>query len=67
MRLDPRQAADYLKRSEKTLANWRSQGNGPPFIKCGSRILYDQDVLDQWLAGRSYTSTADYQARRITG
>ena len=58
--LTPIEAACYLKCSIKTLANWRSKGIGPPFIKKG-RIAYERIELDQWLAGRTFTSTA--QAR----
>ena len=36
-----------------TLNHWRCQGEGPPFIRLGSRIGYrGQDLLD-WLEGRT--------------
>lgn len=31
-----------------TLANWRSQKKGPPFIRFGSRVLYPLDKLEKW-------------------
>jgi hypothetical protein len=31
-----------------TLANWRAQGKGPPFIKFGSRVRYPLVKLEQW-------------------
>ncbi|AWM87340.1 AlpA family transcriptional regulator [Microvirga sp. 17 mud 1-3] len=31
-----------------TLANWRAQGKGPPFIKFGSRVRYPIRQLEQW-------------------
>lgn len=31
-----------------TLANWRSQRRGPPFIKLGSKVLYPVDKLEEW-------------------
>lgn len=34
-----------------TLANWRTQGKGPPFIKFGSRVRYPLAKLEQWEAG----------------
>jgi hypothetical protein len=66
-RFDPVRAADYLKISEKTLANWRSQGGGPNYLKVGSRVQYEQDELDRWLESRRRVSTADHAARRLPG
>ena len=48
-KLTPREAAEYLKRSGKTLSRWRTDGDGPPFIKRGSFVLHDQTVVDRWL------------------
>lgn len=31
-----------------TLANWRSQRRGPPFVKVGSKVLYPLDKLEAW-------------------
>ncbi|MNK29169.1 hypothetical protein D3C87_475590 [compost metagenome] len=31
-----------------TLANWRSQGNGPAFVKFGTRVLYPLDEVERW-------------------
>jgi hypothetical protein len=31
-----------------TLANWRSQGRGPSFVKVGSKVLYPVDKLEEW-------------------
>lgn len=31
-----------------TLANWRSQRRGPPFVKVGAKVLYPVDKLEQW-------------------
>lgn len=36
--------------SEKTLANWRSQGKGPRFVKLGGgRIRYDWADVQGWV------------------
>lgn len=32
----------------RTLANWRSQGKGPPATKIGTRSLYRLDLLEKW-------------------
>lgn len=31
-----------------TLANWRSQGSGPAFIKVGRAVLYPLDKVVEW-------------------
>lgn len=50
-----------------TLANWRSQGVGPKFSKIGGRILYPLAAVEEWEAGRTVTSTADYARQRYAG
>jgi len=47
-RLDTRNAANYIGRKLKTLAQWRSNGVGPVFIKRG-RVYYYKNDLDKWL------------------
>jgi hypothetical protein len=44
------EAAQYLGKPEKTLANWRSAGIGPPYYRVGGSIRYDVADLDAWLA-----------------
>ncbi len=56
-RMDPPNAGIYLGRSEKTLAQWRSRGTGPKFIKRG-RVWYRRSDLDSWLAGGEAASCA---------
>jgi hypothetical protein len=53
-------AAQYLQLSLSTLAKMRCRGDGPPYTKCGNRIiLYDKDVLDGWLRERTRRPTSD--------
>lgn len=34
----------------QTLANWRSQGKGPRYVKAGARrVLYRRADLDKWM------------------
>lgn len=40
MNLLPKEAAERLRISTGTLANWRVTGEGPRFIKFGRRVLY---------------------------
>lgn len=48
-------AADVAKRWENavsagTLANWRVQKKGPPYVKLGSKVLYPIEQLEAWEA-----------------
>jgi hypothetical protein len=54
-RLDRRNAALYLGRSPKTLAQWALQGRGPPphKDKVSGRVFYYLDDLDACKAGGS--------------
>lgn len=44
--LSSKQLAERWHLAKKTLANWRSNGKGPPFIRHGNRILYRVDVIE---------------------
>jgi len=54
----PQAVADRLDSSPQTLANWRSSGKGPAFIKVGGRVMYDDADVDAWLLAQRRTSTA---------
>jgi predicted DNA-binding transcriptional regulator AlpA len=42
-------AARYMTVSRSTLAKWRMSGNGPPYHRCGPRIVYYyKDEIDAW-------------------
>jgi Helix-turn-helix domain len=45
----PKEVAAYMQRSEGTLANWRSQGAGPPYIKAEGGVLYRWPDVEEWL------------------
>jgi predicted DNA-binding transcriptional regulator AlpA len=43
-------AARYLGLSRSTLAKWRMKDEGPPYHRCGPRIVYYfKDEIDAWL------------------
>jgi predicted DNA-binding transcriptional regulator AlpA len=49
-RLRAVEAARYLRVSRSTLAKWRMSGQGPPYHRCGPRIVqYSRDEIDAWL------------------
>jgi hypothetical protein len=59
-KMRPRDAALYLGTTESTLAKWRLRGDGPPYSKCGPRlIIYDVADMEGWLAGRKRSSTSE--------
>lgn len=60
-RMDTENAAKYIGCSTKTLANMRTAGIGPAFVKRG-RIFYFQDDVDKWLRAGRVTSTAQAAA-----
>lgn len=44
----------------RTLANWRSLGSGPRFVKIGGAILYPVDEVSQWERSNTVNSTSEY-------
>ena len=50
--LTTEELADRLRRSPGTIANWRSKGQGPRFLRPSGgkrgRILYRLEDIDEW-------------------
>lgn len=48
--MTPRElVARYKNRvTERTLANWRSTGQGPRFVKIGGRVMYPINRVAEW-------------------
>jgi predicted DNA-binding transcriptional regulator AlpA len=47
---------------------WRARrvsGDGPPFVKIGRRAYYLESDVNQWIADRRCTNTAQARAVRI--
>jgi hypothetical protein len=55
--LDTREAAEYLRRSPITLAEWRQAKRGPPYIRVGGNptgaVLYRVEDLDAWIESQT--------------
>lgn len=47
--LSPEKLADQLGVATRTLANWRSRGVGPSFVKIANRVVYLPDDVKSWL------------------
>jgi predicted DNA-binding transcriptional regulator AlpA len=60
--LNTRQAAARIGLKKNTLEGWRIKGEGPPWRKAGSRVLYLASEIEAWLASRTYRSTAEAKA-----
>ena len=49
-RLWASEAATYMDLSRSTLAKWRASGEGPPYHRCGRRLIYYfKSEIDAWL------------------
>ena len=58
-RIWAKEAASYLRVSRSTLAKWRMKALGPPYHRCGPRLVYYlQNEIDQWLAECDKASSA---------
>ena len=67
--MDVKQAAFYCGLSKSTLDKMRSSGNGPKFIRLGSRCVYLRDDLDDFLNSKprfKSTAEADVYATQAT-
>ncbi len=53
------EAALWLGVARQTLARWRVEGVGPPFVKLGGAVLYDVHELENFVEQRRRRSTAD--------
>ncbi|MGN7614602.1 helix-turn-helix transcriptional regulator [Magnetococcales bacterium HHB-1] len=50
-------AAELLGVRPQTLAKWRTEGTGPPFIKMGKTVVYQISALKEWLQANTTQST----------
>lgn len=57
--LSTREAAAHLGLSTRTLDRLRVSGDGPVFLRFGSRVRYLREDLDTWAMKRRRASTSD--------
>lgn len=65
--LRPEEFAAMLGMSPRTLANWRSNGKGPPYVKIGveppdghqdrRKVRYQRQIAEQWALAHKYRRT----------
>ena len=63
--LDTDRAARYLAVQKKTMCNWRTRGDGPPFLRIGRSVRYSPADLDAWLDARRFHSTSEADVRGL--
>ena len=47
--LRPKEVEQIYRMNAKTLANWRSQGRGPDYLRIGGRIFYQVHELKRFI------------------
>ena len=47
--LTTEQAAKIAQMSTQTFTNWRYQRKGPPWVKVGGAVRYEEGALYRWL------------------
>jgi Helix-turn-helix domain len=50
--LTPDEVAECLRKKPKTLANWRSQGIGPAYLKVEGGVVYRWADVEKWLTSK---------------
>lgn len=56
------QTAKMLNVSKPTLARWRYEGQGPPYVSLSRRkVAYRQSDLEEWVSNKVYLSTSQYR------
>lgn len=54
-RLCPKQAADYIGLSVRTLARYRAERIGPTWLRVGRSVQYCRASIDAWLKAQEQT------------
>jgi len=47
--LSTQEAAAYSSIARATLKKWRATGDGPPYVRVGTKIVYLKEDLDEFL------------------
>jgi len=61
--VSPAELSNATGIAEKTLANWRVERKGPPFVKFGRRVFYHRASLGRWLKQSEKRTNADRNQR----
>lgn len=55
------EAATRLRASVGTLARWRGEGSGPPYVKLGGRVFYREPDIAVYIDAAVRTKTRELQ------
>jgi hypothetical protein len=53
-RLTPKQVADLLGRTERTLWFWRKKKRGPAYIRIERQVYYPIESFNEWLKNQEW-------------
>ena len=60
------EAATLLRVKQFTMRKWRREGGGPPYIRCGGRLIrYTRNDVIGWLADNKFGSNAHELSAKI--
>jgi len=65
--LTPREAANWLRCSKRSLERLRLSGQGPRYVKCQRKVLYRSEDLHAWVTARIVQSTSERTADEYRG
>jgi predicted DNA-binding transcriptional regulator AlpA len=57
--LDTRALAATTSTSASFWNQRRHRGDGPPYVKLGTRVIYNSDEVETWLEGQVKRSTSE--------
>ena len=63
-KLTPKEAAQRIGLASGHLANLRSRGTGPAFLKLGRKVMYTLGDVDAWVASKRVTMVPPGSAGR---
>jgi predicted DNA-binding transcriptional regulator AlpA len=61
--LNTQEVAERLRLSEGTLANWRTKGEGPQYVKLGRKVLYAVAEIDDYEKRQSRGAAKQWAVR----
>lgn len=60
-RITPAELSELISITQGTLAVWRSVGRyNLPFIKVGSKVLYEMDAVNAFIESRTFNHTGEF-------
>jgi predicted site-specific integrase-resolvase len=60
------EVANWLKVKIFTLRKWRREGSGPPYFRCGNRLIrYSPDDVASWMNEKRFSSMANELSSRM--